>query len=127
MVGAIWRVVRNGSYEGGDLPDGLHINQIYWLMREADRELPKGKSYIRCEINDFEADQVQALLRSVLRSEKVDYQAKYAVMCLVRHKVENRSLSAVGIITKQSKAQVNIMVGCARFFLHAHDKRLRIS
>ncbi|KCX22070.1 transposase 1 domain protein, partial [Acinetobacter baumannii 916567] len=24
--------------KGGDLPDGLHINQIYWLMREADRE-----------------------------------------------------------------------------------------
>ncbi|WP_447506116.1 hypothetical protein [Acinetobacter pittii] len=35
--------------KGGDLPDGLHINQIHWLMREADRELPKGKSYIRCE------------------------------------------------------------------------------
>ncbi|WP_339085065.1 hypothetical protein WKW51_05800 [Acinetobacter baumannii] len=113
--------------KGGDLPDGLHINQIYWLMREAGKEVPKGKAYIRCEINDFEADQVQVLLRSILRSEKVDYQAKYAVMCLIKHKVENRSLSAVAGITNQSKAQVNIMVGCARFFLHAHDKRLRIS
>lgn len=112
---------------GGDLPDGLHINQIYWLMREAGQEMPKGKSYIRCEISDFEGEQVQALLRGVFNSEKVDYQAKYAVMCLVKHKVENRSLSAVGVITSQSKAQVNIMVGCARFFLHAHDKRLRIS
>ncbi|KCZ35819.1 hypothetical protein J830_4740, partial [Acinetobacter baumannii 25691_7] len=53
--------------KGGDLPDGLHINQIYWLMREADRELPKGKSYIRCEISDYEADQIQALLRSLLK------------------------------------------------------------
>lgn len=113
--------------KGGDLPDGLHINQIYWLMREAGKEVPKGKAYIRCEINDFEADQVQALLRSIFKSESVDYQAKYAVMCLVKHKVENRSLSAVAGITNQSKAQVNIMVGCARFFLHAHDKRLRIS
>ncbi|VCX05499.1 hypothetical protein BANRA_00008 [Acinetobacter baumannii] len=24
--------------KGGDLPDGLHINQIYWLMREAGRK-----------------------------------------------------------------------------------------
>ncbi len=48
--------------KGGDLPDGLHINQIYWLMREAGKEVPKGKAYIRCEINDFEADQVQRML-----------------------------------------------------------------
>lgn len=113
--------------KGGDLPDGLHINQIYWLMREAGKEIPKGKSYIRCEIEDFEADQVEALLRSVLKSERVEHLAKYAVTCLIRHKVENRSLSEVAMITKQSKAQVNIMVGNARYFLHAHDKRLRIS
>lgn len=25
----------------GDLPDGLHINQIYWLMREAGKEVQK--------------------------------------------------------------------------------------
>ena len=25
--------------KGGDLPDGLHINQIYWLMREAGKEV----------------------------------------------------------------------------------------
>ena len=41
MVGAVGHVVRNGSYERRDLPDGLHINQIYWLMREAERELQK--------------------------------------------------------------------------------------
>lgn len=113
--------------KGGNLPDGLHINQIYWLMREAGKEMPKGKSFIRCEISDYEADHIEALLRSIWKSENVDYQAKYALMCLVKHKVENRSLSAVADITNQSKAQVNIMVGNARFFLHAHDKRLRIS
>ncbi|WP_288421602.1 hypothetical protein [uncultured Acinetobacter sp.] len=103
--------------KGGDLPDGLHINQIYWLMREADRELPKGKSYIRCEINDYEADQIQSILKNVFKSDKCDYITKFAVMCLVKHKVENRSLSAVAAITNQSKGQVNIMVSCARFYL----------
>ena len=36
-------MVRNGAYERGDLPDGLHINQIYWLMREAGKEVQKVK------------------------------------------------------------------------------------
>lgn len=103
--------------KGGDLPDGLHVNQIYWLMRESSKELPKSKSYIRCEINDFEADQIQSILKTVFKSEKCDYTTKFAVMCLVKHKVENRSLSAVAAITNQSKGQVNIMVSCARFYL----------
>lgn len=113
--------------KGGSLPDGLHVNQIYWLIKSADKTPRNSKLYITCEISDFEAEQVQALLRSILRSENVDYQAKYAVMCLIKHKVENRSLSAVAGITNQSKSQVNIMVNCARFFLHSHDKRLKIS
>ncbi|MND22095.1 hypothetical protein D3C80_124680 [compost metagenome] len=103
--------------KGGDLPDGLHINQIYWLMREADKELPKGKSYISCEIDDCEAHNIQSLLKGVFKSDKADYMTKFAVMCLVKHKVENRSLSAVATITNQSKSQVNIMVSCARFYL----------
>ncbi len=103
--------------KGGDLPDGLHINQIYWLMREAGKEVQNGKSYIRCEINDYEADQIQSILKNVFKSDKCDYITKFAVMCLVKHKVENRSLSAVAAITNQSKGQVNIMVSCARFYL----------
>ncbi|EXB83612.1 hypothetical protein L2Z44_04985 [Acinetobacter baumannii] len=103
--------------KGGDLPDGLHINQIYWLMREAGKEVQKDKSYIRCEINDYEADQIQSILKNVFKSDKCDYITKFAVMCLVKHKVENRSLSAVAAITNQSKGQVNIMASCARFYL----------
>ncbi|WP_407492477.1 hypothetical protein [Acinetobacter baumannii] len=110
--------------KGGDLPDGLHINQIYWLMREADREFPKGKSYIRCEINDFEADQIQALLRSLLKSDKTDFTTKFALICLIKNKVENIGLGKVAQETNQSKAQAAIMVSCARFYLAGHDKRL---
>ena len=112
--------------KGGELPDGLHVNQIYWLIREADKTPRNSKCYIRCEISDFEAEQVQALLRSIFKSDSVDYQVKYAVMCLVKHKVENRSLNAVAVITNQSKGQVNIMVSCARFYLIGYDRRLII-
>lgn len=112
--------------KGGDLPDGLHINQIYWLMREADKELPKGKSYIRCEINDFEADQVQGLLRSLLNSLNTDFITKFALICLIKNKVENKGLEKVAQETNQSKAQAAIMVSCARFYLAGHDKRLII-
>lgn len=111
--------------KGGDLPDGLHINQIYWLMREAGNELPKGKSYIRCEINDFEADQVQFLLRSLLNSVNTDFTTKFALICLIKNKVENKGLGKVAQETNQSKAQAAIMVSCARFYLAGHDKRLR--
>lgn len=103
--------------KGGCLPDGLHVNQIYWMIQEAGKAPRNSKLYIKCEISDFEADQVQDLLRGIFKSDEVDYQAKYAVMCLVKNKVENRSLSAVATLTNQSKGQVNIMVGCARFFL----------
>jgi hypothetical protein len=103
--------------KGGGLPDGLHVNQIYWLIQEADKTPRKSKSHITCEISNYEADHVQDLLRGIFKSDEVDYQAKYAVMCLVKHKVENRSLGAVASLINQSKGQVNIMVGCARFFL----------
>lgn len=112
--------------KGGELPDGLHVNQIYWLIREADKTPRNSKCYIRCEISDYEAEQVQALLRGVFNSENVDFTTKFALMCLVKNKVENRGLSAVASITNQSKAQAAIMVSCARFYLAGHDKRLRI-
>ena len=112
--------------KGGRLPDGLHINQIYWLIREADKTPRASKCYTKCEISDIEAEQVQALLRSIFKSDSVDYQAKYAVICLVKHKVENRSLSAVANITNQSKSQVNIMVGCARFFISGRYNFLKM-
>lgn len=113
--------------KGGDLPDGLHVNQIYWLIREADKTPRNSKCHIKCEISDFEADQVQDLLKGIFSSDAVDYAAKYAVMCLVKHKVENRSLSAVASMTNQSKGQINIMVGNARYFLYGYKKNLRIS
>ena len=112
--------------KGGDLPDGLHVNQIYWLIQEADKTPRASKIYIRCEISDFEADHVQALLRSILKSESVDYTTKFALMCLIKNKVENRSLSTIANDTNQSKAQAAIMVSCARFYLAGHDKRLKL-
>ena len=113
--------------KGGSLPDGLHVNQIYWLIQEADKSPRNSKCYIRCEISDYEADQVQALLRSIFKSESVDYTTKFAIMCLIKNKVENKGLSKVANETNQSKAQVAIMVSCAKFYLSGHDKRLRIN
>ena len=83
--------------------------------------------HICCEISDFEADHIQSLLRSIFKSESVDYSAKYAVMCLVKHKVENRSLSAVATMTNQSKQMTHTMINCGRFFIHSRDNRIKIS
>ncbi len=112
--------------KGGSLPDGLHINQIYWLIRQADKTPRSAKCYITCEIEDFEAEQVQGLLKSIFKSELVDFTTKFALMCLVKNKVENKGLSKVADETNQSKVQAAIMVSCAKFYLSGHDKRLRI-
>lgn len=112
--------------KGGDLPDELHINQIYWLIRENDKTPHASKSYIRCEISDFEADHVQALLRGIFKSSCTDFTTKFALMCLVKNKVENKGLSKIAEETNQSKAQAAIMVSCARFYIAGHDKRLKI-
>ena len=112
--------------KGGGLPDGLHVNQIYWMIQEADKSPRSSKIYIRCEISDFEADHIQSLLRSIFKSESVDYTAKYAVMCLVKHKVENRSLSSVAGMTNQSKQMTHTMINCGRFFIHSRDNRIKI-
>ena len=112
--------------KGGDLPDGLHVSQIYWLMREADKTPKNSKVYIRCEMSNFEADQIQGLLKSVFKSNSIDYTAKFALMCLVKHKVENRSLSTVADMTNQSKQMTHTMISCARFFIHSRDNRLKI-
>ena len=112
--------------KGGDLPDGLHVNQIYWLIREADKTPRNSKSYIKCEIRDFEADQVQDLLKGIFKSETTNFTTKFALMCLVKNKIENKSLSRVAQETNQSKAQAAIMVSCAKFYLSGHDKRLKI-
>ena len=109
--------------KGGNLPEGLHINQIYWLMRKGGEPV-SSKIQIRCEISDFEADQIEAMLRSAKR--KGDYLAQYALMCLIKHKVEGKSLSRIADETNQSKTQVGVMVGNARFYLFGHDKRLKI-
>lgn len=75
--------------------------------------------------NDFEADHVQALLRSLLNSDKTDFTTKFALICLIKNKVENKGLGKVAQETDQSKAQAAIIVSCARFYLAGHDKRLR--
>ncbi|AXY56826.1 hypothetical protein CDG60_09770 [Acinetobacter chinensis] len=111
--------------KGGDLPDGLHVNQIYWKIMEADTTPRNFKSFITCEISDAEADHVHALLRSILKSDSVDYTTKFALLCLIKNKVENKGLSRVANETNQSKAQAAIMVSCAKFYLAGHDKRLR--
>ena len=112
--------------KGGELPDGLHVNQIYWLIREADKTPRNSKYYITCEIEDYEAEQIQALLRSIFKNSSVDFNTKFALICLVKNKVENKGLTKVAEETGQSKAQAAIMVSCARFYLAGHDKRLKI-
>lgn len=57
------------------------------------------------------------------RSQTLGYTLKFALMLLIKHKVENRSLAD---ITKQSKQMTHMMINCARSHLNGYDKRLKI-
>lgn len=61
-----------------------------------------------------------------VNSDKTDFTMKFALICLIKNKVENKGLGKVAQETNQSKAQAAIMVSCARFYLASHDKRLEL-
>lgn len=96
--------------KGGRLPDGLHINQIYWLMQSVEPRRTK-KSYPACEISDDEALAVNRLLCQV--SEILPDE----MMLVVMHKVHKDSLREVADITGKSYAYVQSLVKCGIYYL----------
>jgi len=112
--------------KGGDLPDGLHVNQIYWLIREADKTPRNSKCYIKCEINDFEAEQVRKLIVDFNKSSSVCASAKVAVQLFIEKNVRGMSLSQMEREFTLSRSSINNMVFAGSYYLAGHDKRLRL-
>lgn len=80
--------------KGGNLPDGLHINQIYWLMQSVK---PKSRKYYpRCEITDDEAMAVNRLLIKAMKAIPRE------IELVILHKVQGRSLRELAINYQKS-------------------------
>lgn len=95
--------------KGGNLPDGLHVNQIYWLMQSVE---PRAKRYYpRCEISDDEAREINKLLRDGMQI--VPDQVKL----VIEHKVEGRSLRDLADEVGKSFVYVRTEVACGSYYL----------
>ena len=95
--------------KGGNLPDGLHVNQIYWLMQSVE---PRSKRYYpRCEISDDEAHEINRLLRE--GKQIVPKQ----VELVIEHKVEGRSLRDLADEVGKSFVYVRTEVACGSYYL----------
>ena len=53
--------VQTCRMKSGNEPDSLGVNQIYWLICENNKGVALRKDQVICKINDFEAEEVQAL------------------------------------------------------------------
>lgn len=95
--------------QGGNLPDGLHVNQIYWLMQSVE---PKQvKRYASCEITDDEALAVNCLLchgMAVLPMQ---------ITLVIQHKVHGRSLRDLADDVNKSYVYVRTAVECGSYYL----------
>lgn len=95
--------------KGGNLPDGLHINQIYWLMRSVEPRV--SKYYPRCEISDDEAGEINRLLREGMQI------LPKQVELVIEHKVHGRSLRDLADDVNKSYVHVRTAVECGSYYL----------
>lgn len=97
------------TIKGGNLPDGLHANQIYYLMRQVE-PMPTKPSVI-CEISDDEALAVNNLLCQAFELLGAD------IEMMIANKVHGRGLRTLAEYYGLSFKQVNIAVNNARYYL----------
>ncbi|TWV80434.1 antiterminator Q family protein [Moraxella sp. VT-16-12] len=95
--------------QGGNLPDGLHINQIYWLMQSVEPRPTRPKTI--CRISDDEAMEINRLL---CQAKKV---LPTQIELLVANKVQKISLREIAEIYGVKKDKVYLMVMNGLFYL----------
>ncbi|WP_347472723.1 hypothetical protein ABEF81_08725 [Acinetobacter thermotolerans] len=112
--------------KSGHEPDGLHVNQIYWLILENNKGVAPRKDQVICQINDFEAEQVRKLIVDFNKSSSVCESGKRAVQLFIEKNVRGLSLDQMVREFALSRSSINNMVYAGKFYLAGHDKRLKI-
>ena len=113
--------------KSGNEPDDLGVNQIYWLVRENNKDIVSGrKDQVVCEIGDYEAEQVRKLIRDFKKTTTVCESAKRAVLLFIEKSVRGLSDRKMEGEFKLGRNCLKNMVCCGEFYLAGHDKRLRI-
>ena len=112
--------------KSGNEPDDLGVNQIYWLICENNKDHAPRKGMIRCEIDDFEAEQVRKLIVEVRSTQTICDSAKAAVQLFIEKCVRGMSLDQLDREFSLSRSSINNMIYAGKYYLAGHDKRLRI-
>ena len=109
---------------GGGLPDNLGINMLWEAMRSTGVvKIPSARIKATCQISDDEARAVQRLLMDTMSG--AEYHFKFGIICLLKHKVENKSVRLVGEETGQAKSQAAFMIGVGRSFICGRHSYLK--
>lgn len=110
------------AVQGGNMPYGLHINNIYWLMQEA-KSMPSGKCKPLCEITDAEAYAVNAMLCKALKNKQV----AETIECLIEYKVQGKSARLIAKNRGLTHTQVINKAIQATYYLLGTNQLLRIT
>ena len=119
--------VQTCRMKSGNTPDDLGVNQIYWFIRENNKDVGHSrKNQIVCVIGDYEAEQIRKLIYDFKRTTTVCESAKRAVLLFIEKNVRGLSDRKMEEEFKLGRNCLKSMVCCGGFYLAGHDKRLRI-
>lgn len=111
--------------KGGDLPDGLHINQIYYLMvKSGAAKIKNNWRFVDLQIGDFEAYYVERLLRDVMnRPKDVIYDA---VVLLIKHKVEGKTQDQLSQEFGKSQSSIHSTLSLAKGYISGWNRKIKV-
>lgn len=112
--------------KSGNEPDGLKVNQIYWLIRSAEAKPSKRKEVVVCVISDYEADQVRLLIKEIMETKEICASAKVAVNLFIEKNVRGLSLRKMAEEFRLGKTYLDQMIFAGKYFLNGHNKLLRL-
>ncbi|RKG47260.1 hypothetical protein D7V64_16950 [Acinetobacter cumulans] len=118
--------VQTCRMKSGNEPDGLRVNQIYWLICENNKDYGSRKNQITCNISDDEAEEIRKLIIDIQFSDRICRSAKAAVRLFIEKNVRGLSLDQMVREFTLSRSSINNMIYAGKFYLAGHDKRLKI-
>lgn len=118
--------VQTCRMKSGNEPDGLRVNQIYWLICENNKGVQARKDQVICHIDDFEAEQVRKLIVDFNKTSTVCESGKRAVKLFIERNVRGLSDRRMEDEFKLGRNVLRNMIYAGKFYLAGHDKRLRI-
>ena len=112
---------------GGNAPDRLEVNQIYWLVRENDphKRGSYGK-FVYLQISEFEAEHIENMLKEIRTSKRICKSAQVAVELYFQKMIRGLTLDQLDEEFALSRSSINNMVFAGKYYVAGHDKRLRI-